>query len=73
MAVLDEQTLLIPDYAGNNLFFGHKNVMDNPHIGREVRRDCGGAPHRHCQWPLSKQVAGCPAGTYIKGLAVSSE
>jgi len=33
VAVLDEQTLLIPDYAGNNLFFGHKNVMDNPRIG----------------------------------------
>ncbi|HLQ35560.1 MAG TPA: MSMEG_1061 family FMN-dependent PPOX-type flavoprotein [Chloroflexota bacterium] len=33
VAVLDEQTLLIPDYRGNNLFFGHKNLMDNPQLG----------------------------------------
>ena len=32
VAILDDQTLLIPDYAGNNLFFGHKNLMDNPRV-----------------------------------------
>ncbi|HEY8693419.1 MAG TPA: MSMEG_1061 family FMN-dependent PPOX-type flavoprotein [Chloroflexota bacterium] len=32
VTVLDEQTLLVPDYAGNNLFFGHKNIMDNPQV-----------------------------------------
>jgi PPOX class probable FMN-dependent enzyme len=31
--VLDDRTLLIPDYTGNNLFFGHKNLMDNPQVG----------------------------------------
>jgi PPOX class probable FMN-dependent enzyme len=30
--IVDEQTLLIPDYTGNNLFFGHKNLMDNPQV-----------------------------------------
>lgn len=42
VAVLDEQTLLIPDYAGNNLFFGHKNVMDNPRIGMLFLIPCEG-------------------------------
>ncbi len=32
VAILDPRTLLIPDYAGNNLFFGHRNLMDNPHV-----------------------------------------
>jgi len=31
--IVDDQTLLIPDYKGNNLFFGHKNLMDNPRLG----------------------------------------
>src|SRR5438552_11746829 len=33
VAVVDEKTLLIPDYKGNNLFFGHRNIMDNPQVG----------------------------------------
>lgn len=33
VAVLDAQTLLIPDYAGNNLFFGHRNILNNSHVG----------------------------------------
>ena len=33
VAVLDARTLLIPDYAGNNLFFGHRNILDNPQLG----------------------------------------
>ena len=32
VTILDDQTLLVPDYAGNNLFFGHKNLMDNPQV-----------------------------------------
>lgn len=31
--VVDERTLLFPDYTGNNLFFGHKNLMENPQLG----------------------------------------
>jgi uncharacterized protein len=30
--VLDRQTLLIPDFAGNNLFFGHRNILENPQV-----------------------------------------
>ena len=33
VTIVDDRTLLIPDYAGNNLFFGHKNLMDNPQLG----------------------------------------
>jgi PPOX class probable FMN-dependent enzyme len=32
VVIVDDQTLLIPDYAGNNLFFGHRNLMDNPQV-----------------------------------------
>ena len=32
VAILDPRTLLIPDYAGNNLFFGHRNLLDNPKV-----------------------------------------
>jgi uncharacterized protein len=31
--VLDDTTLLIPDRAGNNLAFGHINILANPHVG----------------------------------------
>ena len=31
--IVDDTTLLIPDYKGNNLFFGHRNLMDNPRLG----------------------------------------
>ena len=31
--VVDKTTLLIPDRAGNNLAFGHINVIGNPNIG----------------------------------------
>ena len=30
--VLDPETLLVPDYAGNNLFFGHRNILENPRV-----------------------------------------
>src|ERR687885_2620706 len=33
VAVLDDQTLLVPDYSGNNLFFGHHNLFENPQVG----------------------------------------
>ncbi|HEX6512368.1 MAG TPA: MSMEG_1061 family FMN-dependent PPOX-type flavoprotein [Chloroflexota bacterium] len=32
VSIIDDQTLLIPDYRGNNLFFGHRNLMDNPQL-----------------------------------------
>ncbi|HLY67138.1 MAG TPA: MSMEG_1061 family FMN-dependent PPOX-type flavoprotein [Chloroflexota bacterium] len=32
VVVVDDQTLLIPDYKGNNLFFGHRNIFDNPQV-----------------------------------------
>ncbi len=32
VAIVDNRTLLIPDYAGNNLFFGHRNVLENPQV-----------------------------------------
>jgi uncharacterized protein len=31
--VLDDVTLLVPDRAGNNLAFGHINILSNPHVG----------------------------------------
>lgn len=31
--VEDENTLWIPDRPGNKLAFGHKNILENPHIG----------------------------------------
>ena len=31
--VADDNTLLIPDYKGNNLFFGVRNILENPHVG----------------------------------------
>ena len=31
--VLDKNTLLIPDRKGNNLAFGHINILSNPNIG----------------------------------------
>lgn len=31
--VADPKTLLIPDYKGNNLFFGMKNILENPRVG----------------------------------------
>lgn len=31
--VADPQTLLIPDYPGNKLFDGMRNVIANPHLG----------------------------------------
>ncbi len=31
--VADPQTLLIPDYKGNSLFFGMRNLLENPHVG----------------------------------------
>ena len=30
---MDEKTVLIPDYKGNALFFGLRNIMENPHVG----------------------------------------
>jgi PPOX class probable FMN-dependent enzyme len=33
VAVLDDTTLLLPDYRGNNLFFGHRNLMEHPQVG----------------------------------------
>ena len=33
VTVLDDTSLLLPDYKGNNLFFGHRNLMDNPQLG----------------------------------------
>jgi len=31
--VVDEKTLLIPDYKGNALFFGLRNIIENPQVG----------------------------------------
>ena len=31
--VLDDRTLLIPDRPGNRRFDGHRNILENPHIG----------------------------------------
>src|SRR5690606_24766074 len=31
--VLDERTLLIPDRPGNRRVDGHRNILQNPHIG----------------------------------------
>lgn len=31
--VVDEQTLLFPDYAGNGLYQSLGNLLENPHIG----------------------------------------
>ncbi len=31
--VLDDKTLVIPDRPGNKLAYGHRNIIDNPHIG----------------------------------------
>ncbi|HJW39632.1 MAG TPA: MSMEG_1061 family FMN-dependent PPOX-type flavoprotein [Rhizomicrobium sp.] len=31
--VLDDTTLLVPDRAGNNLAFGHINILSNPSVG----------------------------------------
>lgn len=31
--VLDDQTLLIPDRAGNNRLDGMQNILENPHVG----------------------------------------
>jgi PPOX class probable FMN-dependent enzyme len=31
--VVDERTLLVPDRPGNNLAFGHLNVIANPNVG----------------------------------------
>jgi len=31
--VLDDTTLLVPDRAGNNLAFGHINILSNPNVG----------------------------------------
>ena len=33
VAVADDNTLLIPDFKGNNLFFGVRNILENPHVG----------------------------------------
>jgi len=33
VVVADDQTLLIPDYGGNNLFHGHHNLFENPQVG----------------------------------------
>lgn len=33
VAVLDEQRLAVPDYPGNNLIDGLRNIVDNPSIG----------------------------------------
>ena len=33
VVVDDPTTLLIPDFKGNNLFFGMRNVLENPHVG----------------------------------------
>ncbi len=33
VVVDDPHTLLIPDFKGNNLFFGMRNVLENPHVG----------------------------------------
>ena len=30
---LDKNTLLVPDRAGNNLAFGHLNILTNPNVG----------------------------------------
>ena len=30
---IDRHTLLVPDRPGNNLAFGHLNVLGNPHVG----------------------------------------
>lgn len=31
--LVDERTLLIPDYKGNALFFGLRNILENPQVG----------------------------------------
>jgi predicted pyridoxine 5'-phosphate oxidase superfamily flavin-nucleotide-binding protein len=31
--VADPKTLYIPDYKGNALFFGMRNILENPHVG----------------------------------------
>lgn len=31
--VKDSQTVLIPDYKGNSLFFGLRNILENPQVG----------------------------------------
>lgn len=33
VTVADPKTVLIPDYSGNKLFFGMKNILENPHVG----------------------------------------
>lgn len=33
VAVIDPKTLLIPDYPGNRLFDGLRNLLENPHVG----------------------------------------
>lgn len=33
VVVADPHTLLIPDVKGNNLFFGVRNILENPHVG----------------------------------------
>ena len=33
VTVVDPKTLLIPDYKGNNLFYGIRNILENPHVG----------------------------------------
>ena len=31
--VEDDRTLVIPDRPGNKLVYGHKNILENPHVG----------------------------------------
>lgn len=31
--VLDDRTLIIPDRPGNRRFDGHRNILENPHVG----------------------------------------
>lgn len=33
VAVEDDRTLLIPDRLGNRLAYGHRNILENPHVG----------------------------------------
>ena len=32
MLVEDDETVVIPDRAGNRLVFGHRNILANPHV-----------------------------------------
>ncbi|MFT6017193.1 MAG: PPOX class probable FMN-dependent enzyme [Candidatus Azotimanducaceae bacterium] len=31
--VIDNKTLLVPDRPGNKLAYGHRNILENPHVG----------------------------------------